>query len=196
VIASLHGRELRYRIAPPGRHWVQNSLAVLAAVDAAGGDLGAAMQALASLPGIAGRGLRHVVALPGGTFTLIDESYNASPVSMRAAIAVLGQSEGARKIAVLGDMLELGDQSPSLHENLAEPLKEEAVNHVFTVGADMKRLHDALPAPMRAAHASTSKEMVPILQSALRPGDVVMVKGSLGSRMGEIVKALLAPGVT
>jgi UDP-N-acetylmuramoyl-tripeptide--D-alanyl-D-alanine ligase len=195
VTASLHGKELRYRIALPGRHWVVNSLAVLAAVEAVGADLGAAMRALGTLPGIAGRGQRHVIDLPGGTFTLVDESYNASPASMRAAIAVLGQSRGARKIAVLGDMLELGAEAPSLHESLARPLEEAGINHVFTVGADMRRLHDALPPAMRAAHAPTSKEMVPVVESALRPGDVVMVKGSLGSRMGEIVKALLAHGV-
>jgi UDP-N-acetylmuramoyl-tripeptide--D-alanyl-D-alanine ligase len=196
VTASLEGRELRYRIALPGRHWVLNSLAVLAAVDAVGGDLGAAMRALGALPGIAGRGQRHLLKTPsgGGAFTLIDESYNASPASMRAAIAVLGQAQGPRKIAVLGDMLELGADSGTLHEALAEPLAAAGVNHVFTVGADMRRLHDALPPGLRAAHAASSKEMVPVLEAALRAGDVVMVKGSLGSRMGEIVKALLARG--
>lgn len=194
VAASLHGRELRYRVALPGKHWVLNSLAVLAAVEAAGGDPEAAARALAQLSGLPGRGRRHVLPIEGGTFTLIDESYNASPASMRAAIAVLGQAEGGRRIAVLGDMLELGAESGRLHESLAEPLRQASVNHVFTVGADMRRLHDALPPAMRAGHAASSKEMVPVVEAALRPGDVVMVKGSLGSRMGEIVKALLALG--
>jgi UDP-N-acetylmuramoyl-tripeptide--D-alanyl-D-alanine ligase len=168
---------------------------VLSAVKEAGGNLDAAMTALAALEGLAGRGRRHAVPAPGGgTFELIDESYNASPASMRAAFAVLGSARpgpGGRRVAVLGDMLELGADSPQLHEGLAEPLEKASVNHVFTVGSDMERLHEALPQRMRGAHAASSREMAPTVKSFLRAGDVVTVKGSLGSRMAEIVKALL-----
>jgi UDP-N-acetylmuramoyl-tripeptide--D-alanyl-D-alanine ligase len=129
-----------------------------------------------------------------GTALLIDESYNASPASMRAALDVLGRVDAPRRIAVLGDMLELGEESAKLHAALAEPIEQAGVTQVFTVGKDMQRLHEALPARLRAAHAATSKEMAPIVKAALKPGDAVMVKGSLGSRMAEIVKTLLAGG--
>jgi UDP-N-acetylmuramoyl-tripeptide--D-alanyl-D-alanine ligase len=192
VVAQLRGREIRYRVGQAGRHWVQNSLAVIATVDALGADLDRATAALASLPGIAGRGQRRAVPLASGTALLIDESYNASPASMRAALEVLGRVDAPRRIAVLGDMLELGDESSTLHAALAEPVEQAGVTQVFTVGKDMRRLHEALPARLRAAHAPTSKEMAPIVKAALKPGDAVMVKGSLGSRMAEIVKTLLA----
>jgi UDP-N-acetylmuramoyl-tripeptide--D-alanyl-D-alanine ligase len=195
VRASLRGREVAYTIGTPGRHWALNSLAVLAAADAAGADPAAAAASLARLTGIAGRGQRHTIKVGGGTAELIDESYNASPESMRAAFAVLANSAppaGGRRLAVLGDMLELGDRSDELHQELAKPLQQASVNHVFTVGRHMKGLHDALPAAMRGGHAATSAEMARIVKDAVRPGDVVTVKGSLGSRMAEIVKVLLA----
>jgi UDP-N-acetylmuramoyl-tripeptide--D-alanyl-D-alanine ligase len=197
VTAEIFGQRVRYGIGVPGRHWAINSLAVLAAAKLMGADLGAAAAALATLEGLAGRGKRHVLPMADGCFELIDESYNASPASMRAAIAVLAKSEpgpGGRRIAVLGDMLERGERSDELHESLAVPLKKANVNHVFTVGRHMKRLHDALPERMRGGHAESSVEMAPIVRSAIAAGDIVTVKGSLGSRMAEIVKALLAGG--
>jgi UDP-N-acetylmuramoyl-tripeptide--D-alanyl-D-alanine ligase len=200
VKASVLGQIVDYRVALPGRHWVMNSLAVLGAVKAVGGDVDAAAAALSRLAGIAGRGRRHRIALAAGAIDLIDESYNASPASMRAALAVLGAAElgageletGGRRIAVLGAMLELGDQSAALHAALAEPLTANRIDLVFTVGGAMERLRDALPAAMRGAHAATASELAAVLKDALRPGDVVTVKGSAGSRMGEIVRSLLA----
>jgi UDP-N-acetylmuramoyl-tripeptide--D-alanyl-D-alanine ligase len=198
IVAGVCGERIEYSLAVAGRHLVMNSLAVLAAVKAAGADVGGAAAALGRVEGLAGRGRRHRIALPGGgSFELIDESYNASPASMRAAFAVLAAAEpapGGRRIAVLGDMLELGSESERLHAELAEPLGKANVNHVFTVGRDMKRLHDALPPGLRGGHAANSVEMAEIMATVVRPGDVVTVKGSLGSRMAEVVKRLLAGG--
>lgn len=194
VVASVFGEAVRYTIPLPGRHWVMNSLAVLAAVKAADGDVADAAAALANMPSLAGRGSRHTVARPGGSFELIDESYNANPASMRAAIAVLGATEiaaGGRRIAVLGTMLELGADAARLHAELADPLIAAGVDLVFTVGSEMEELRLALPERMRGSHCARSAEMVGILDAALRPGDVVTIKGSLGSRMTEIVKHFL-----
>jgi len=195
VTASVMGEALDYTIALPGRHWVMNSLAVLGAVKAVGGDVGAAAAAFGQLTGLPGRGRRHAIALRGGQFDLIDESYNASPAAVRAAIAVLGATEVApngRRIAVLGDMLELGSESGRLHAELAAPLADAKITLVYTVGRDMLRLHEALPEPMRGEHRATSSEMADLIAGVLRPGDVVTVKGSLGCRMAVIVKRLLA----
>src|SRR6185437_13656724 len=195
VTASVMGEIVDYCIAIPGRHWVMNSLAVLAAVRAVGGDVGAAAGAMSSLTPLDGRGRRHRIVVGGGTLELIDESYNASPASMRAAFSVLGASDprrDGRRIAVLGDMLELGDDSARLHAELAQPLIDAGVNLVFTVGRDMRALYDALPKRMRGGHAASSAEMAEIVVRRLRAGDVVSVKGSFGSRMAEIVKRVLA----
>jgi UDP-N-acetylmuramoyl-tripeptide--D-alanyl-D-alanine ligase len=197
IVAGVCGERIEYSRPVPGKHLVMNSLGVLAAVKAARADVGAAAAALGRVEGLAGRGRLHRIALPGGAFELIDESYNASPASMRAAFAVLAAAEpaaGGRRIAVLGDMLELGSESERLHAELAEPLAKASVNHVFTVGRDMKRLHDALPASLRGGHAANATEMAEIMATVVRPGDVVTVKGSLGSRMAEVVKRLLAGG--
>jgi UDP-N-acetylmuramoyl-tripeptide--D-alanyl-D-alanine ligase len=195
VTASVMGEIVDYCIAIPGRHWVMNSLAVLAAVRAVGGDVGAAAGAMSSLTPLDGRGRRHRIIVSGGSLELIDESYNASPASMRAAFAVLGASDprrDGRRIAVLGDMLELGDDSARLHAELAQPLIDAGVNLVFTAGRDMRALYDALPKRMRGGHAASSAEMAEIVVRRLRAGDVVSVKGSFGSRMAEIVKRVLA----
>jgi len=195
VTAEIGGRTIAYKINAPGRHWVMNSLAVLATVGALGADLGRAGMALADLTPLRGRGQRHVVPFGGGTIEVIDESYNASPASMRAAIATLGAAApGARgrRIAALGDMLELGPHSPRLHAQLAGAIAEAAIDLVFAAGPDMAHLDAALPAARRALHVEKSAELVAPLIAALRPGDVVMVKGSLGSRMGPVVAALLA----
>jgi UDP-N-acetylmuramoyl-tripeptide--D-alanyl-D-alanine ligase len=195
VTASVMGEIVDYCIAIPGRHWVMNSLAVLGAVKAAGGDVGAAAAALSSLAPLDGRGRRHGIAVAGGTAELIDESYNASPASMRAAFAVLAAAEprkGGRRIAVLGDMLELGDDARNLHAALAQPLIEARIDLVFTSGTKMQALHDALPKRMRGSHAATAAALAGSLVRRLRPGDIVTVKGSHGSRMGDVVKRLLA----
>lgn len=190
VNASILGEEITYTIGVPGRHWVLNSLAVLAAVVAAGGDLAEAARALGRMTALPGRGKRHLVR----GLTLFDESYNASPASMRAAIAVLGATvpgPGGRRIAVLGAMRELGADSARLHAELAGPLREAEVDLVFTVGEDMAALRAALPVSMRGIHCKTAHEMAPILPEILHSGDVVTVKGSNGSRMAAIVDYLL-----
>jgi len=173
-------------------------LAVLAAAGALGVDIEAASAAFARLAAQKGRGQRHRVPLAGGAYELIDDSYNASPVSMRASFEVLKAAvpgAGGRRIAVLGDMLELGPAAPGLHAGLAEPLAAAGVDLVFTCGTNMRRLHETLPAARRGGHAPASDALLPLVRAALRPGDVVVVKGSLGSRMGRIVEALLAaPG--
>jgi len=195
VTASVQGEIVDYCLSLPGRHWVMNSLAVLAAVKAAGGDVGTAAAAMATLEPMAGRGLRCKIAANGGEALLIDESYNASPASMLAAIAVLSASQpqgGGRRIAVLGDMLELGADAARLHADLAGPLQEAGVDLVFTVGETMRALHDALPARRRGGHAATAAEMGETVARRLKAGDVVMVKGSYGSRMREVIARLSA----
>lgn len=197
VTAAIGGRTLRYRLNVAGRHWAINSLAVLAAVGALGGDVEAAAAALAGLKPGAGRGLRHIVDTGDGAFTVIDDSYNASPASMRAAIAVLGDCEpgaGGRRIAILGDMLELGDEGEQLHAGLAGDLAENNVAAVHSAGPLMAALDTALPNTMRGIHADTAEALCPQAVADIRPGDVVLVKGSLGSRMKQIVEALCARG--
>ena len=194
VQARILGSDVTYKIGAPGRHLVQNSLAVLAAAVLAGADLARAAIALAEFAPATGRGTRITLDLPGGPALLIDESYNANPASMRAALALLGQSSvGAqgRRIAVLGDMLELGPQGGALHRSLAEPVTGNSVDLVFCSGPLMRELWQALPSERRGGYAETSAALEPEVLSAIRAGDAVMVKGSLGSKMGPIVKALV-----
>jgi UDP-N-acetylmuramoyl-tripeptide--D-alanyl-D-alanine ligase len=172
---------------------VQNSLAVLAAAKLAGADLALAAQALAGLRGQAGRGAREIIETKGGRIAIIDEAYNANPASMRAALATLGlipRSAFRRRVAVLGDMLELGPEGPQLHRELAEFIDEAGVDVVFACGELMGTLFKALPASRRGAYANTAEELGPKLLQAVGPGDAIMVKGSLGSRMGPVVEAL------
>ncbi len=195
IKASVHGAEMVYRIGAPGSHWVVNSLCVLAAAAALGADIPRAAAALSGFSVPAGRGQRTTVQVPGGSFELIDESYNASPVAMIAAFEVLGRTEpgrGGRRIAVLGDMLELGDDAEALHAGLARPLAGNAIDLVFTAGPAMAQLAEALPPAMRGGHCGDSARLASIVAAATNAGDVVMVKGSAGSRMGVIVRALRA----
>lgn len=197
VEAKLDGKDLRYRLGLPGRQWALSSLAVLAATAALGADVEAAMAALTRMEGLDGRGRRHKVALPAGVITLIDESYNASPVSMRAAIDVLAASKpvsGGRRIAVLGDMLELGPSSAAMHASLAEPLIRNGIDLVFLVGQQMAALESELPSAMRGGRSAGSDEAVPQIIAQLRDGDVVTVKASHGIRTDRIVRAILAAG--
>lgn len=195
VTADVMGEAIDYSISLPGRHWVMNSLAVLAAVKAAGGDVGAAAGALATLSALEGRGKRYRLDLPNGPIELIDESYNASPASMRAAFSVLAAitpKTGGRRIAVLGDMLELGDDSNQLHAALAAPLVDADISLVFTLGDSMRALDAALPANRRGGHASSVAELIALLNSRLKADDVITIKGSHGSRMYELVAKLVA----
>jgi UDP-N-acetylmuramoyl-tripeptide--D-alanyl-D-alanine ligase len=191
VVMALDGRALAFRIGAPGRHWVSNALGVVACAAALGADPAAAARALAAFTPPAGRGRQHRVPVPGGEFTLIDDSYNANPASLGAALCVLGSASG-RKLAALGDMLELGAHAPRLHADLARPIAACAVDKVYTAGPAMGHLHEALPPERRGGHVADAGELVPVLQAELRPGDTLLVKGSLGMRMGRIVDALLA----
>ena len=197
VRASVFGRQLDYRLNLPGRHSVMNSLAVLGAVAAAGADVDRAAAALAETEPVKGRGARHDIQLAGGSFELIDDAYNANPSSVGAAISVLGASrpkDDGRRIAVLGDMLELGAEGKALHAGLAAPLEKDGIDLVFTCGPLMAALDEALPAARRGGHAADSQALAPLVVEALQPGDVVLVKGSLGSRMAVVVEALKAAG--
>ncbi|CAA7618521.1 UDP-N-acetylmuramoylalanyl-D-glutamyl-2,6-diaminopimelate--D-alanyl-D-alanine ligase [Magnetospirillum sp. UT-4] len=194
VFALFDEHPLAYRIGVSGAHWAMNSLAVVLAAGALGADATAAARALGGMNPPKGRGERHLLHLPGGTAEMIDESYNASPVSMKAAIATLAAvrpGKGARRIAVLGDMLELGEGAAALHAGLAEALEAWRIDLVCTAGPLMANLWDALPPETRGATAANSDALAPLVRTLVRPGDVVMVKGSAGSRMGRVVKALL-----
>ena len=193
VRANILGTPVDYRLGAAGRHLVQNSIAVLAAVKIAGADLELAASALAGLHAQAGRGARTLLGSQDRRIAIIDESYNANPASMRAALATLGlnpRSEFGRRVAVLGDMLELGPEGQKLHEGLADCIDEAGVDVVFACGELMGSLYQALPANRRGAYAKTSEELAPQLVEAVAPGDVIMIKGSLGSRMGPLVEAL------
>jgi UDP-N-acetylmuramoyl-tripeptide--D-alanyl-D-alanine ligase len=195
--ADILGEEIEFSLQIAGKHIALNTLAVLTAVKLAGGDLAKAVKAIAHEQPVDGRGLRYNLNYGDvkNPVTLIDESYNASPEAMRAAfrvLALIDPGRGGRRIAVLGDMLELGQKSPEMHADLALPLKAANVDLVYTCGKNMKKLHDALPANQRGVHKDTSAELAQIVPEVLVPGDVVMVKGSLGSKMGSVVEALRA----
>jgi len=193
VDARILGEPVTYKLGAPGRHIVLNSLAVLAAAVLVGADLALAALALVNLKAAAGRGARARLRVPGGNALLIDESYNANPASMAAAIALLGQApvkNQGRRIAVLGDMLELGPPGADLHRGLAGTLEAAGVDLVFCSGPLMRSLWEALPSGRRGGYAETAAALQPAVLDAIRAGDAVMVKGSLGSKMGPIVKAL------
>ena len=195
VNAVVMGQPVTYRLGSPGKHIVLNSLAVLAAGTALGADLALAALALGELKPPAGRGAHQKLEAPGGPFTLIDESYNGNPASMRAAIENLGRIPVAgrgRRVAVLGDMLELGPTGPELHKGLTETILANGVDAVFACGPLMRGLYDSLPSTLRGAYAAQASGLEPLVLDAIRAGDVVTVKGSLGSRMGPIVKAVVA----
>lgn len=205
VTVDLGMRKLCYTIAMPGAHWVANSLAVMAAVEAVGGDLGAAGLALAEMEGLAGRGARHRIPAPrgdgSGEALLIDESYNANPASMRATILQLGATPARRRIAVLGAMKELGADEARYHRELAVPLIEAGVDRVILVGAEMAPLAEALgksaAAPLarriEMAHVETTAEAAERLASeGVEGGDAMLVKGSNSVGLGVLVRALTA----
>jgi UDP-N-acetylmuramoyl-tripeptide--D-alanyl-D-alanine ligase len=196
VTAMLGDLRLCYTIAEPGEHWIGNSLAVMAAVQAAGGDLGAAGLALASMGGLKGRGARHRVPAAGGHALLIDESYNANPASMRATLAQLGQTPAARRIAVLGAMKELGEFGPGFHAALAEPLNAANVDFALLVGPEMAALAgelgkdggNSLGSALRFAHCANAGEAIAALdQFGLAGGDAVLVKGSNSVGLARLV---------
>jgi UDP-N-acetylmuramoyl-tripeptide--D-alanyl-D-alanine ligase len=197
VEARILGEKLDYSLQIAGRHIATNALAVMLTVKLAVADMKKAAKAVARQEPIAGRGKRELLNIgqADNPVTLIDESYNASPTAMRAAfkvLALIDPGRGGRRIAILGDMLELGRDSDQMHADLALPLKAAGVDLVYTCGQRMKKLYDKLPDSQKGAHKDTSRELAQIVPDVLIPGDVVMVKGSLGSKMGTVVEALRA----
>jgi UDP-N-acetylmuramoyl-tripeptide--D-alanyl-D-alanine ligase len=193
VKADILGETVSYRIGSPGAHFVWNSLAVLAAAKLAGADVKAAARALSGWKAQTGRGERMIIGARDGRIAIVDESYNANPASMRAALATLGltpRDEFGRRVAVLGDMLELGGLGPKLHQELASAVDAADVDVVYACGEMMRGLYEALPQVRRGGYAKTSEQLTPLLTNGVRPGDIVMIKGSLGSRMAPLVEAL------
>ena len=186
VTAKLGDKELNFTLSQPGRHWVSNALAVLAAVDAAGGDLGLAGLALAALGGLAGRGARFRAT--NGAL-VIDESYNANPASMRATLAVLAEEPG-RHVAVLGEMRELGEDSADYHAGLAEPIVAARVERALLVGESMAPLAAALEGRVDFVHVADAKAAHEALAGFIAPDDVVLIKGSNGVGLSRVVAAL------
>jgi UDP-N-acetylmuramoyl-tripeptide--D-alanyl-D-alanine ligase len=195
VTADILGERVKYRLNIPGKHIAMNSLGVLTVVKAAGGSLNLAIEALRNSEPVEGRGNRIKVALAEGQppLVVIDESYNANPASMLASFGVFEMVEpapGGRRIAVLGDMLELGRDGPQLHAGLANPLLKAKTDLVFCCGAQMDALYNVLPPGWRGAHTKDSQELAAQVAKIVKPGDVVLVKGSAGSKMSYVVQAL------
>ncbi len=197
VSAEIAGERINYTLALPGHHNVINSLGLLAAAAAAGADLLATAASLESLSPVKGRGARFEVRIGDGHAVVIDESYNASPAAMLAAFETLmlaNPSDGGRRIAVLGDMRELGAEADQLHAELAGPLIDAGIDMLMCAGPHMAALYEAIPDDRRGYHAVDSESLLPRVLETVAAGDVVCVKGSLGSRMAPIVDALLAHG--
>jgi UDP-N-acetylmuramoyl-tripeptide--D-alanyl-D-alanine ligase len=193
VEARIVGRRLRFDLGAPGAHMAENALGALLAAHALGADLEACASALAGFSAQKGRGSRISIATPDGAATIIDESYNANPASMRAALKLLGAAKpgpNGRRIAVIGDMLELGPDGAKMHAELAADLNANKVDLLFGAGPLSRALYEAAPASVRAAWAETSSELTAEIAAVLRGGDVVMVKGSNASRMAPLVTAL------
>ncbi|MET0248774.1 MAG: UDP-N-acetylmuramoyl-tripeptide--D-alanyl-D-alanine ligase [Sphingobium sp.] len=190
VSAKLPAAELCFTVAAPGDHWVSNALAILAAVEALGGDLAAAGLALAEMPGLPGRGERRMIGLADGEALLIDESYNANPLSMAATLKQLGRETSGRRIAVLGGMRELGARSAALHAELAAPIADARVDHVILVGEEMTPLAEALGETASCEHVADATAATEALRSEMRAGDAILVKGSNGIGLSRLVAAL------
>lgn len=200
IEATVAGTNIRYRLGTIGKHWAVASVAVLAIVDALRGDLAKASAALEHFHEPEGRGRIRELAVKGGRLRLVDDAYNASPVSMRGAITKLAEIRDAemqeavqsvaRTVIVLGDMLELGEQSEELHVGLVPAIINNQMDLVFAAGKFMQKMYDSLPESMRGAYRATSRELAPAVVEALRPRDLVLVKGSHGSRMDLVVEAI------
>ena len=205
IEADVLGERVLYRLNAPGRHHALNSLAVLTASVLAGADLAKSALALKDWRPGGGRGARERIRLdpidPASAFELIDESYNANPASLRAALETLGLAEPGkdatgrtgRRIAIFGDMLEMGERADELHAAIADLPEMAAVDAVYTCGKHSRALHEALPSEKRGAWAEDSAALAPVVVAAIRAGDVAVVKGSLGSRMAVVVDHLKTP---
>jgi UDP-N-acetylmuramoyl-tripeptide--D-alanyl-D-alanine ligase len=193
ITIRIDGTEFPVRVGAPGRHIVQNALAVIGACQTVGADLKKISAALATLGAEKGRGQIHRLETRGGAFTLIDESYNANPASMRAALGLLASQEvtgKGRRIAVLGDMLELGRFSAKMHKELAEPIVSANTDKVFLAGAEIRVLAEALPASFAAEHSKNVAELTRSVAAFIRAGDVIMVKSSNGIGFSKLVEEL------
>ncbi|MGE4529507.1 MAG: UDP-N-acetylmuramoyl-tripeptide--D-alanyl-D-alanine ligase, partial [Rhodospirillaceae bacterium] len=200
VEAEIGGQAVSFSLPFVGAHWGMNALAALGAAIGAGADIAAALETLEHIEVPAGRGALAEIPWADGAFVLIDESYNANPQSMTAAIDALAAVATIRQVfgtgrafAVLGDMFELGPTSKALHAAIAAQLKAKEIDRLFAAGDLMKAAFDAAPEKMRAVHADTADALIAPLLAEIRPGDVVMVKGSHGMRMDRIVAALRNP---
>jgi UDP-N-acetylmuramoyl-tripeptide--D-alanyl-D-alanine ligase len=193
VYVELRGEALSFPIRQTGVHWGPNSLCVLLMLQALDVPHETALAALAAFAPIEGRGAEKTIRIDGGAFTLVDESYNANPVSMQAALKTLGARKVAgRRVVALTDMLELGEGSAAFHAELAGPIERANVDVVFLAGVHMKSLWEALPPTRRGGYAEVTEKLTAQLAGAIQPGDVVMVKGSNGSRAGVLAGALAA----
>jgi UDP-N-acetylmuramoyl-tripeptide--D-alanyl-D-alanine ligase len=191
VTAVLPEAELTFTLSQPGEHWVSNAMAVLGAVEAMGGDLAAAGLALADLPGLRGRGERHIIRVGDGEALLIDESYNANPASMAATLKTFGTVNPAgRRIAVLGAMKELGELSDDFHAGLAEPVEAAGVDLAVLVGKEMESLAKALGQKVKMAHVPENAAAIELVLGEVGPGDAILVKGSNSVGLAALVKAL------
>lgn len=195
VVALIHGRRIEYRLGAAGEHWALNSVAALAVAEALGADVARAAAVLADVKASPGRGARRILKLGAGTIELLDESYNANPVSVRAMLAVLARTEpkvGGRRMLALGDMRELGEAADALHAGLADAVAASGATQVFLCGPHMQALWQKLAPAQRGVHRPDSAALAGEFAAALRAGDVVAVKGSLGSKMKIIVDAVVA----
>lgn len=196
VDAVIAGTPLQYRIGTIGKHWALMSVAVLGTIDALGLDMAKSAAALAYFTEPKGRGQIRQLAVKGGQLKLVDDSYNASPISMKGAFEKLADLRDAashadaRTVVVMGDMLELGGHSEEMHVGLVPALVNNQMGLVFAAGSFMQKMYDALPEGMKGAYRRTSTELAPVVVNALRPRDLVLVKGSRGSRMDVVVEAI------
>ena len=195
VAALIHGRRIEYRLGAAGEHWVLNSIAALAVVEALGANV---VEAAATLKGIGaspGRGARRMLKFGAGTVELLDESYNANPVSMRAMLALLARTEparGGRRLLAMGDMRELGEGADAYHAGLADAVAASGAAQVFLCGPHMRALWPLLAPAQHGVHRPDSASLAGDVAAALRAGDVIAVKGSLGSKMKNVVDAIVA----
>ncbi|WP_019218892.1 UDP-N-acetylmuramoylalanyl-D-glutamyl-2,6-diaminopimelate--D-alanyl-D-alanine ligase [Bartonella florencae] len=195
MVVRILGQDKAIKIGAPGRHIVQNSLAVLAVCDAVGADLEPVLLSLSYFSLQKGRGVRYRLSLPnGGEFSLIDESYNANPASMRAALDLLATGPvggNGRRIAILGDMLELGVYTEKLHRDLVKPVRLSGANPVFLFGEAMKFLATDLSAYVKVYYTENVEKILPLILAEISVGDLLMVKSSNSLYSSDIVRALL-----
>jgi UDP-N-acetylmuramoyl-tripeptide--D-alanyl-D-alanine ligase len=195
LLVDIAGREIRMRLNAPGRHMAMNAVAALGTVAALGLDPATAARALEGFAPLPGRGAHRRLKLTDGPALLLDESYNANGASMRAALDVLRLQPATRRVAILGDMLELGDAGPSEHAALAAEVARSA-DLVFACGPLMRHLFNALPSTVRGQHAESAASLAPVVAARVTAGDAILIKGSLGSGMKTIVAALDAMSTT